>query len=217
MEQEADGIHLLAEGKPAHAASPQMGNNALTALLLLLSRVPFSSEELRTYFLRLTELFPHGDWRGAALGVDHEDALSGCLTLSLNLFSFDGKTLSASFDCRAPLCANEENTGDVIRRRVREAGFQADEQRMFEAHYVPEESELVQVLLSCYTRVTGKEGKPVAIGGGTYVHHIPNGVAFGCADPGVDNHMHGADEFMVVDQMKKSAVIFALAILELCR
>ena len=27
----------------------------------------------------------------------------------------------------------------------------------------------------------------------------------------------GADEFMVVDQMKKSAVIFALAILELCR
>ena len=105
----------------------------------------------------------------------------------------------------------------MIRRRVREAGFQADEQRMFEAHYVPEESELVQVLLSCYTRVTGKEGKPVAIGGGTYVHHIPNGVAFGCADPGVDNHMHGADEFMVVDQMKKSAVIFALAILELCR
>ena len=179
-----------------------MGNNALTALLLLLSRVPFSSEELRTRFLRLTELFPHGDWRGAALGVDHEDALSGCLTLSLNLFSFDGKTLSASFDCRAPLCANEENTGDVIRRRVREAGFQADEQRMFEAHYVPEESELVQVLLSCYTRVTGKD---------------PNGVAFGCADPGVDNHMHGADEFMVVDQMKKSAVIFALAILELCR
>ena len=217
MEQEADGIHLLAEGKPAHAASPQMGNNALTALLLLLSRVPFSSEELRTRFLRLTELFPHGDWRGAALGVDHEDALSGCLTLSLNLFSFDGKTLSASFDCRAPLCANEENTGDVIRRRVREAGFQADEQRMFEAHYVPEESELVQVLLSCYTRVTGKEGKPVAIGGGTYVHHIPNGVAFGCADPEVDNHMHGADEFMAVDQMKKSAVIFALAILELCR
>ena len=217
MEQEADGIHLLAEGKPAHAASPQMGNNALTALLLLLSRVPFSSEELRTRFLRLTELFPHGDWRGAALGVDHEDALSGCLTLSLNLFSFDGKTLSGSFDCRAPLCANEENTGDVIRRRVREAGFQADEQRMFEAHYVPEESELVQVLLSCYTRVTGKEGKPVAIGGGTYVHHIPNGVAFGCADPGVDNHMHGADELMVVDQMKKSAVIFALAILELCR
>ena len=59
MEQEADGIHLLAEGKPAHAASPQMGNNALTALILLLSRVPFSSEGLRTCFLRLTELFPH--------------------------------------------------------------------------------------------------------------------------------------------------------------
>ncbi len=217
MEQEADGIHLLVKGEAAHAASPQMGNNALTALLLLLSRIPFSSKELKERLGSLTRLFPHGDWRGAALGVDHEDALSGCLTLSLDLFSFYGNRLSGTFDCRAPLCANEENTGDVIRARLRKAGFLPDDERMFEAHYVPEDSELVQVLLSCYTRVTGKEGKPVAIGGGTYVHHIPNGVAFGCADPEVDNHMHGADEFMVVEQMKKSAVIFALAILELCR
>ena len=49
------------------------------------------------------------------------------------------------------------------------------------------------------------------------MHNIPNGVAFGYAVPEVDNHMHGADEFMEVEQMKRSAVIFALAILALCR
>ena len=100
---ESDRRYTVIDLSLIHISSPQMGNNALTALLLLLSRIPFSSEELRTRFFGLTGLFPHGDWRGAALGVDHEDALSGCLTLRLNLFSFDGKTLSGSFDCRAPV------------------------------------------------------------------------------------------------------------------
>ncbi|MGN0316290.1 MAG: Sapep family Mn(2+)-dependent dipeptidase [Fusicatenibacter sp.] len=215
--EEADTLLLTAEGTPAHAADPQMGNNALTALLRVLSCVPFSSELLRERLNKLVELFPHGDYHGAALGVKQEDCVSGALTLSLNLFSFEQNMLTGAFDCRAPLCATEENTGDVIRTRLREAGFVPDDQKMYEAHYVPEDSELVQTLLSCYQCVTGREGKAVAIGGGTYVHHIPNGVAFGCAEPEVDNHMHGADEFIVVEQMKKSAVIFALAILELCR
>jgi acetylornithine deacetylase/succinyl-diaminopimelate desuccinylase-like protein len=29
--------------------------------------------------------------------------------------------------------------------------------------------------------------------------------------------MHGDDEFMTIDQMKKSAIIFALAIAKLCK
>ena len=33
----------------------------------------------------------------------------------------------------------------------------------------------------------------------------------------LDNHMHGADEFMVVDMIVKSAKIFADAIVELCK
>ena len=85
------------------------------------------------------------------------------------------------------------------------------------AHYVPKDSEFVKTLLSCYKDVTGIDGEPIAIGGGTYVHHIENGVAFGCADPAVDNRMHGADEFMSVEQMKKSAAIYAMAILKLCK
>ena len=57
----------------------------------------------------------------------------------------------------------------------------------------------------------------MAIGGGTYLHHLKNGVAFGCADPEVDNHMHGADEFAVISQLVMSAKIFAQAIIELCQ
>ena len=121
------------------------------------------------------------------------------------------------FDCRAPICANDANTTEVARAKMVEAGFTVSDNKMFAPHYVPEESEFVQTLLDCYEAVTGKRERPLAIGGGTYVHHIENGVAFGCGEVGVDNRMHGADEFMSVEQMKKSAVIFAYAIAKLCK
>lgn len=217
MEECEEGIRVRAEGEFCHAASPEKGNNALTALLFFLAEVPFSDEKLRGLFKSLTALFPHGDWNGKALGVNHEDEESGELTLSFDLFSYDGKVMTGAFDCRAPLCATEENTRDVIFDKLTQAGFAPDDSHMRAHHYVPETSEFVQTLLFCYEEVTGKREKPLAIGGGTYVHHLENGVAFGCGDPAVDNRMHGPDEFMSVEQMKKSAVIFAMAILKLCR
>lgn len=209
-------VAILAIGAAAHAASPHMGNNALTGLLTFLAAVPFGSGQVRKILAEVSRLYPHGDWNGKALGVDHRDDISGELTLSLNLFSYDGHEFAGVFDCRAPICANDANTTDVVRARMVEAGFTVSDGRMFAPHYVPEESEFVQTLLGCYEAVTGKKERPLAIGGGTYVHHIENGVAFGCAEPGVDNRMHGADEFMSVEQMKQSAVIFAYAIAQLC-
>jgi succinyl-diaminopimelate desuccinylase len=87
--------------------------------------------------------------------------------------------------------------------------------QMYPPHYVPGDSFLVQTLLKSYKAFTERDEKPVA-GGGTYVHRIENGVAFGCADKNIDNHMHGADEFISVDQMLLSAEIYADAILRLC-
>lgn len=214
---EGDAVSVLFKGAFCHAASPENGNNALTALIAFLATVPISDDKQKSLVRNLAALFPHGDWNGKALGVNHEDAESGKLTLSFNLFSYDGNQMAGVFDCRAPICANEENTKDVIVTRLTEAGFTPDESRMNPPHYVPEDSEFVQTLLSCYEDVTGKKERPIAIGGGTYVHHIENGVAFGCADLAVDNRMHGADEFMSVEQMKMSAAIFALAILKLCK
>ena len=81
----------------------------------------------------------------------------------------------------------------------------------------PADSPFVQTLLQCYTDVTGKPGKAFAIGGGTYVHHLKNGVAFGCADLEIDNRMHGADEFAYVSDLVASAKIFAQVIADLCK
>ena len=83
-------------------------------------------------------------------------------------------------------------------------------------HQVDGDSKLVKTLLKIYERYTGKEGECLSIGGGTYVHDLKNGVAFGASMPETDNRMHGADEFAVVEELVTSAVMFAQAIVELC-
>lgn len=43
-----------------------------------------------------------------------------------------------------------------------------------------------------------------------------NGVAFGASRLGVDYHMHGANEYLAVDEIVRSAELFALTIVALC-
>ena len=115
-------------------------------------------------------------------------------------------------------CMQQCNRGkyNVVQKKLSDAGFEPNDSPLNPPHYVPKDSELVKTLLETYTDVTGEVREPLAIGGGTYVHHIENGVACGCADPSVDNHMHGPDEFVIIDQLVMSAEIFALAIVKLC-
>ena len=84
--QEADFVSVLFKGAFCHAASPENGNNALTALLAFLAELPFTDTRISSLLKNLSVLFPHGDWNGKALGVNHEDEVSGKLTLSLNMF-----------------------------------------------------------------------------------------------------------------------------------
>ena len=208
--------HILAKGLGAHAAGPQGGNNALTGLLFLLSSLPFAESEGIARLRAVAECFPHGDWLGKALGVAMSDELSGETTISLDIFHYSLTGLRGEFDCRACILANDENLRDPIREKLAAGGVILAPCAVFAPHHVPADSPFIQTLLSCYEAYTGEKGYCVSIGGGTYVHHLENGVAFGCAKPGVNNRMHGDDEFAEVDQLLLSAKIFAAAIAEIC-
>ena len=78
------------------------------------------------------------------------------------------------------------------------------------------DSEFISTLLRTYEEYTGRKGECIAIGGGTYVHELKNGGAFGAAMPETDNRMHGADEFAVIEELIVSAKMFAQVIIDLC-
>ena len=210
---EGNTVHV--KGTSAHGSMPECGNNALTAALKLVCSLPLPKTEGLDLLQGIAKLFSHGDTIGEALGIVMEDDISGKLTMNLGVLHYGEGILRGELDCRAPVCANDENLTIPVKQALAAYGI-TFENELTEAHYVPEDLPFVQILLGSYERYTGKEGKALSTGGGTYVHHLKRGVAFGCMSEEVDNHMHGDDEFMEIDTMVMSAKIFADVIMKIC-
>ena len=216
VSQQEDLIHIDALGKGSHAAMPSGGNNAVTALIDLLCSMPFAKSEGFDKLCAVHRIFPHGDWLGKAAGIAMEDEISHELTISFDIFRYSLTGFTGNFDCRSPICANDENVRDVLIQKFADAGIHMSDKPMKKPHHVKEDDPFVETLLKCYEDYTGREGYCMAIGGGTYVHSIEGGVAFGCSMPETENRMHGPDEFAVIEELVVSAKIFAQVIVDLC-
>ena len=221
-EKKGDETVVTAKGCSAHASSPELGINSITMILELIAGLGMEEDPGAEMLLGLRRLWPHGDVRGESLGIACRDEVSGELTMSLDILNYevseDGSSfrISGYFDCRAPICCDDGKYAQVIRQRLKEEGFELQEGEVIGSHYVSADSELVKKLLESYELYFGKKGEPFAIGGGTYVHELKRGVAFGCAVPEVDNRMHGDDEFMEISMLVRSTKIMADAIMRLC-
>ena len=161
-------------------------------------------------------LFPHGETNGRSAGLACQEAESGALTLALSVLRCRKGKLEGMVDIRFPLCETLPSVTQKLSQALAAHGFNFHKIMGSEPHRVPEESPFIQTLLHVYTQQTGLPGYCTAIGGGTYVHGIPGGVAFGAMFPGEDNHMHGADEFITEENLLRNAKIIAHAVLALC-
>ncbi len=215
-EETAEGILVTSAGVAAHGSTPELGKNAIVGLLVLIAELPLARSESTEAVAAILRLFPFGDTTGTALGAAMADEVSGALSMNLGILHISTEGVIGEYDSRCPICGTDENVTEVIRAALEKEGFSMEEEKMTPAHYVPEDSHFVQTLLGCYEDYFGQKGKPLSTGGGTYVHELERGVAFGCMIPEVDNHMHGDDEFMEIDMLIRSAKIFAQAIVRLC-
>ncbi len=196
-------------GKSAHASTPEKGENAITKFLDI-------QGNLHPLLNNLSELFPHGEFNGRSCGLGFRDDISGDMTCVLSMLNARDGRLCGGIDIRFPLDRTNAEISGIICEKLRSAGFEIDSCEGVEPHCTDENSTFVQALLKTYERVTGKNGRCIAIGGGTYVHEIEGGVAFGAEFPGEDGHMHSPDEFITVGNLLKNAEIMAEAIAEIC-
>ena len=159
---------------------------------------------------------PHGDTRGKSLDISVEDERSGALTLAFSMLNIKNNIMHGFFDCRIPVSGDGEKILKTVSKKFRNIDIEFLDDTVVKPHEVDANSPFVKTLLSIYEDYTGLKGECIAMGGGTYVHDIENGVAFGAVFPGTDTKMHGADEFVVIDELIAAAKIFAQAIVELC-
>ena len=216
VETEGGNTRIRCEGVSAHAASPEKGVNANTALLTLLTEI-VEDCELKDAMLALLETVPHGQTDGTGCGVNLRDEVSGALTFNFGVLRFDGTTLTGGFDLRCPVCAEQTDVKGIVAERLARYGFAFEgDPAVTPAHYVPKDAPIVKEALRVYEDYTGQKGECLAIGGGTYVHDIEGGVAFGVEFPGVDYRIHGADEFAVTDELLLTAAMYTQIIRDLC-
>lgn len=211
----AKGLRLTVHGRGCHAAMPETGNNGNTALIRLLCELPLADCACTRALAALNAVLPHGDWSGRAAGIAQSDELSGELTCSFTQLECDEEKLWGVCDCRVPLCADDDNCRRRFEEKLVPLGFEVSGE-MLPGHYTPAEGEFIQTLLRNYELYSGKKGYCYSMGGGTYVHHIPGGVAFGTEPPDFDTRMHGANERIPLDELLRCTEIYAGVIASLC-
>ena len=208
-------LKVTVKGKSAHASAPQNGKNAVTALFTLLGKL-HTEDASAKFFALISTIFRYGEFDGASMGVKAADEKSGALTFVFSKFNYEMGDFEGNFDIRFPICENCASVRAKLEKTLDSVGLSLSEFKGVEPHYVDEDSEFIQTLLSVYNEMTHKKAYCMAIGGGTYVHGIEGGVAFGAEFLGEDNHVHGADEWVSLSNLLLNAKIFAEVILRLC-
>ena len=210
------GEVITVEGRSAHAASPENGVNAQTALLDMLANMPLAPGRGFDHICALNRLFPHGEHSGKALGIAMGDDITGALTVNFGVLRFTETDFAANLDSRTPACADEVDLLGMFRSAFEKEGVALTNSRMTKCHHTPEDSPFIKTLLRIYNDYMGEPGHCLAVGGQTYVHGVPGGVAFGIERSGADNNIHGANEFLSIEQFTLDARMFAQAIIDIC-
>ena len=206
---ESDASAVLYEGKSAHASTPEKGENAITKFL---SDYSGNSTAINT----LKQNFQHNDFCGSAIFGDKSAETTCVLSLLKTVEKAEKLYIEGGIDVRFSFSFTKEEMQEIICGKLEQGGITIDSVVAVDPHYTDENSDFVQSLIRVYEEVTGKKGGCITIGGGTYVHDIEGGVAFGAEYEGGSGNMHGADEFITEESLLLNAEIMAEAIKAIC-
>ena len=149
------------------------------------------------------------EYTGEILGVNFSDEPSGAVTLNLGMISCDAENnetkIQIVLDSRCPVTYGYDDLVPVIKEVFVSNGWQVEGESWSNSIYKADDSEIVQKLLGVYRKVTGDHSPAYCIGGGTYAKDVPNILAFGAEKQGADHHIHGADEYIGLEQMTECA------------
>ena len=192
---------LRVRGKSAHGSTPELGANALEAMLAFLAT--FNDDCKRAYEI----LF--GDCLSLKTLCDE----TGFLTMSPNVATFKNGVLSITTDIRFPATFAKE----TITERLEEAGVFYTVNNYQAPLYNDLEGELITTLAKVYNDYTGQEMRPIAIGGGTYARALECGCGFGPEELGEEMSIHQPNEYVTFDKIKMMSEVYYNAIKEISK
>lgn len=209
-------LTITFNGKQAHGAWPEQGENAGTYLANFLSVFPFSGNAAS--FLTYLGGIAHQDPKGVKLGLSSHDDVMGDLSMNVGIMNFtENQDSFIDINTRFPKSTSDDQIlkqlnlskpSGIDSKFVNKGFSQAP-------HYVSPSDPLVETLLTIYHEQTGTPAHGKVIGGGTFGRLMTRGVGYGALFPDAEATMHQANENFRLADLTKATSIYAQAIYEI--
>jgi len=214
VEAAGDKLKLSYTGVSAHGSMPEEGKNAISYLIKILAELPFVNPKVKEFFN-----FYSGkigiEYDGASIGCKDQDDVPTALTFNTGVIKGDQNKVGFIVNIRYPVKSSAEKVAADIRKNLDNNLIQLEILKDAEPLYVAKDDPFIQKLMAAYQEFTGDKSDPIAIGGGTYARLVDKGVAFGPLFPGQPELAHQKDEYIEIDDLVKSAAIYAKAIIDI--
>ncbi len=209
-------ITIVSNGIQAHAAHPDLGDNAISKMLVLLNEIFNEYEcpiELLNYFSKYIGI----KYTGEDMDLNFEDE-SGALTLNTGDFKLEDSKLYIGLNLRVPVHTDYELVEHTFKKCLETYPSINFKTTHYQAPlYIPKDNYLVKTLCNIFNEETNSNCEPIAIGGGTFARAFDNCVCFGSNFPGHKDMCHQTNEFIEIENLIISCKIYARAIYELCK
>ncbi len=220
VEKLGKAIKVSAQGKGAHASTPEDSINAIERLVdFVLSEDLVSSQEAN--FLNLVKKLT-SDYTGKKLDIDRTDDIFSPLTIIGGKLNFVDGHLVQNFNIRYPKSITSTEIQDSLTRHCTEHAAELEIISNNETFYMNPDNEAVSVCVDTYNDIFGKDEKPYTIGGGTYARHFKNAISFGPEHlddvyPDFVGAIHGANEGAELKRFADALKVYIVATYKLLK
>ncbi|CAM3650939.1 Sapep family Mn(2+)-dependent dipeptidase [Erysipelothrix urinaevulpis] len=201
---------LIVYGKAMHAMAADQGENAIVYAAQALHKVGKRNRMIDFIVDVLA------DPNGKGIYGPVEDEVSGKLMLNVGKVEFDGNSQKVGIDMRFPVTFSRDKVDEGLKKISHQYRVVVELYDELPSIYVERESELIQGLMKAYQNVTGDlASEPIVSGGATYARAMKNVVAFGAGFPGTEKTEHQANEYIVIEDIKKAMEVYIEAFMHL--
>ncbi|MBQ9657572.1 MAG: dipeptidase PepV [Clostridia bacterium] len=208
-----NSIELITRGIQAHAAHPDLGENAISKMIVCLNNI-FKQCNINIFNFFAKHI--NTEYNGKSLGIDISDE-TGNLTLNVGKFELINNNLQIGLNLRIPVNTPINEVTKKIEKIISNYNLNGEVLGVQQPLFVSKEEKLVKTLTGIFNKAVNGNFEPIAIGGGTYARAFKNCVSFGANFPGDMDMCHQANEFVDIDKLVLASKIYAEAIYELAK
>lgn len=216
-------IRIVCTGVSGHASNPDEGVNALMILSDFILKYGLAGEKERKMF-RFVSGIIH-DRHGRPLDIFTEDEISGQTVCTATMAKLSGGHLKITFFSKFPVTADQFPFRERASAAAEKQGCTLEVTRFNKPAFMNPDHPVVRIFTDTYHQVTGNEGKPFVMSGGTYAHKLPHAFACGTGMPvppapdGLFLPGHGdyhePDESISLERIRKALLIYILSFLRM--